>query len=170
VAFDPRLGRAFAFDEEDLRANRDGVLSAGQRLVYGTAAGAFRRMARRNRIQAGALVAGAAVAAWLGVAGAAGVVPWIVAVGLVLAALVALVLAARSRRAAEALEAGRVERAEGELEVGAGAVPVATVGGIRFAMEPGAAEVMEPGARYRVCFLPTGSPVALLAVERTDPA
>ena len=168
MAYDPKLGRLFLFDAEDLQANLAGRLSASQAQGFAAAASSGRRRTRVVLPIFGLLLGGTVVlaAANSGPDTAAA----LAVVGVMVTFLVLLVgFFARRQGHTEAVHAdGRVYTIEGPFEYDPSLDGTwrIRVGEFTFGVELLQYEGLDADATYRFAFLPTEPNATLLSLER----
>lgn len=172
MAFDPRLGERFMFEEADLEANGRGVVSDEQAHGFDQTVRAMRRGAARSRV---ILVIVFAIVIGLVVTGIAATPGGGLAAGIVAGAILAWILAIivffmrRGERLTHAFEERRVPTAEGPLSIRTTMTEAwfAHVGQARLAVELHQAQALEEGAGYRVHYLHAPDGGIPLSLERT---
>ena len=177
MAYDPRLGDAFVFDEVDLAANRAGELSPDQALIRRNTVSATERHGRRSVVMVVIAAVAAAVSVVMVVRATpgAGVGTLLTGLGIVAALTVVLtVLARRNRVLAAGMARARLAHVEGAMDADWEAMMetyVLIVGGVRFRVDRLQYESVTPGARYAVHYL-EGGPHGpwLLSLERLEDA
>lgn len=171
MAFDPRLGHLFMFDEADLSANGRGELSLEQERSFGATVQVMKSGAAKASI-ALVLIFAAVIALVVvaiantpggGLAGgvvAGGILTWILAI--------ILFFRHRGRRLTRAFEEHRILTAEGPLTIRTTVTETwfAHVGRARFAVERYQAEGLEEDAAYRVHYLEAPDGDIALSIER----
>jgi hypothetical protein len=171
--YEPRLGRAFTFGAADLEANRCGVLSADQRVLF---ANAVQLGARRERRMVPLLLVLAAVTVGLAVWGSGAIddpgsaLPALAVVVVMLAFLAVLVAAFRRRdqRSRAVMSTASIEVAEGpwELDTSLDGTWRIRVDGRLVAADRLAVEALAESGHYRFYLLPLPRVAAVLSVER----
>lgn len=170
MAFDPRLGTAFNFDETDLEANGAGWLTPDQDTIRRNTVRVHERGARRGGLVLGVAIGAAAVAIAVGLAKTPGSDPGvaILAYGM-LAAIAGLALGFRrhSARATRAMAAAELAHAEGAFswESDLNSRWWGIIGDARFPLSRDQEELLVTGADYRVHYL-TGDHAWVMSIER----
>lgn len=171
MAYDPRLGARFMFEESDLDANRRGEVSDEQARGFDQTVRVMRRGAGRSRV---VLTIVFALVIALVVAGISATPGGGLAAGLVAGGILAWILLIitffmrRGKRLTDAFEQRRLLTAEGPLSIGTSVTETwwAHVGQARFAVELLQAQAMEEGAPYRVHYLEAPDGAIPLSLER----
>lgn len=172
MAYDPRLGERFMFEESDLEANRRGAVSPEQARGYDQVVRVMRRGAARSRVMLIVIFAIVIALVVVGVASTpgGGLEPGLIA-GAILAWILLIIVffMRRGQRLTRAFEERRVLTAEGPLSIRTSATETwyAHVGDARFAVELRQAQAMEEGAMYRVHYLDAPDGGIPLSLERT---
>ena len=170
MSYDPKLGLAFSFDEQELEANRAGRLTDDQMILLRNAARVGRSQGRRNLVMLAVILPVVAVLAGVVIgrtpgSGNAPVV--IVVVALTLFAAVILLATRAGRRRADRYAAAELRQAQGTLRIRTASTDwIAEVGPARFRIDAERLTALDEGSTYRVNYLATGKLASVLSIER----
>ncbi len=173
MAFDPRLGHGFMFDEETLRANRQGRLTAQQEQLFDRTVTVMQRGRSRSLALVTVAFAVAIIATVLAISATpgGGTAAAAVAGGILLALfLLVAVFMRRAARTTQAFADRRVREAQGALSITTDSTGTwwARVGDARFGVELDQAQALTEGARYRVAYLLIPDGAVPLSLERLE--